>query len=54
MAITIEFFILDLGFKIQLQKTILIVWNKFYKKGYLLSKTDKMNITIEFFVFELV
>ena len=42
------------GSKCQFQQTILIFGNKFLKKGYFQSKTKKMNIPIEFFVFELL
>ena len=46
---------ISLGAKLQLQPTILMFWTKFTtKKGYLGSKTEKMNIIIQFFVFELV
>ena len=44
----------SLGSKCQLQQTILIFGNTFLKKGYFQSKTKKMNIPIEFFVFELL
>ena len=37
-----------------LKLTILIFWNKFTQKGYLQSKTEKVNTTIEFCIFELV
>ena len=41
------------GTKFQ-QLIILIFWTKFSQKGYFQSKTNKMNITIEFYIFELV
>ena len=55
MKITIEFYIFDLHIRISLgskfhaQQTILIIWNNFRKQG----KTEKMNITTEFLIFEL-
>ena len=39
--------------KFQFKWTILNFWTKFIQKGYLQSKTDKMNLTIEFGIFEL-
>ena len=45
---------MSLGSKFQLQQTILIFWNNFPKQGYFQTKTEKMNITTEFFMFELV
>ena len=45
---------ISLGTKIQLKQTILIFWTKFTQKGYPWWKTEKMNITIEFCIFELV
>ena len=41
-----------LDFKFQLQQTILIFWNKFLKKRILSWKTEKINITVEFFIFK--
>ena len=40
--------------KFQLQLIILSFWTKFAQKGYFYSKTRKMNITIEFCMFQLV
>ena len=40
--------------KFQLKLTILIFWTKFAKKGYFQSKAEKLNIPIEFCIFELV
>ena len=46
---------INLDSKFQLQQTILFFGTNFQKKVYFRSKTEKkMNITIEFFVFELV
>ena len=45
---------ISLGAKFQLKLTVLIFWTKFAQKGYFQSKTQKMNITIEFYIFELV
>ena len=45
---------ISLGSKFQLQQAILILRNKVLKKEILSVKTGKMNITLEFFVFELV
>ena len=45
---------INLDSKFQLQQTILIFRTDFQKNVYFLSKTEKMTITIEFFVFELV
>ena len=44
----------SLGTKFQLQLTIFTFWTKFAQKGYFRSKTEKLNITIEFCMFELV
>ena len=43
-----------MGTKFQLKLAILIFWNKFAQKGCFCSKTEKVNITIEFYIFELV
>ena len=40
--------------KFQLKLTTLIFWTKFAQKVYLRSKTEKVNIAIEFRIFELV
>ena len=45
---------INLDSKFQLQQTILIFRTNFQKNVYFLSKTEKMTITFEFFVFELV
>ena len=42
------------GSKFQLQQTILIYGTNFSKKGNFRSKIEKINITIEFFIFELI
>ena len=42
------------GTKFKLKLTILIFWTKFAQKGYFQSKTEKVNVTIEFCIFELV
>ena len=44
----------SIGTKVQLKVTILIFWAKFTQKGCFWSKTEKVNITIEFCIFELV
>ena len=38
----------------QLKLTILIFWTKFIQERYFRFKTEKMNITIEFCIFELI
>ena len=40
--------------KFQLELTILILWIKFAQKRYFQSKTEKMSINIEFYIFELM
>ena len=45
---------ISLGTKFQVKLTILIFWTKFEQKEYIQSKTEKVNITIEFSIFELV
>ena len=45
---------ISLGTKFKFKQTILIFWTKFAQKYYFKSKTDKMNRTIEFCLFELV
>ena len=45
---------ISLGTKFRLKQTILIIWTKFFQKGYFQSKAEKLNITIEFCIFELV
>ena len=40
--------------KFQLKLKILNFWTKFGQKGYFRSKTENLNITIEFWIFELV
>ena len=44
----------SLGTKFQLKLTILIFWTKFAQNGYFRSKTEKVNTTIEFCIFDLV
>ena len=43
-----------LSIKFQVKLTKLIFWTKFALKGYFRSKTEKVNITTEFCIFELV
>ena len=45
---------IKLGSKFQLEQKILIFWNNFLKKEYFQSKTEKLNISIGLFIFELV
>ena len=46
---------ISLSTNFQLKLTIAIFWTKFAKKGsYFQSKTDKIDTTIEFCIFELV
>ena len=46
---------ISLSANFQLKLTIAIFWTKFAKKGsYFQSKTDKIDTTIEFCIFELV
>ena len=40
--------------KFQLKLIILVFWTKFAQKRYFRSKTENVNITIEFCLFELV
>ena len=40
--------------KFQLKITILIFLTKFAQKRYFRSKTEKVSITIEFYIFKLV
>ena len=42
------------GAKFQLKLTILNFWAKLIQKGYVQSKKEKMKMTIEFHIFELV
>ena len=42
------------GTKFQNKLTILIMWTKFSREGYLWSKSEKVNITTGFCIFELV
>ena len=42
------------GTEFQLKLTILIFWTKFAQKGCFCSKTEKVNTTIDFCIFELV
>ena len=48
MKITIELCILELGTKIHFEPVILNFGNKFAQKGYFVSETKRVNITIEF------
>ena len=43
-----------LGTKFQLKLTILVFWTKFAQKEYLQSKIEKINITTEVWILELV
>ena len=43
-----------LGTKFQLKLTVFIFWIKFAQKGFFPSKTEKVNTTIEFCLYELV
>ena len=43
----------DVGTKFQLKLRILIFWLKFAHKMYFWSKREKVNITIEFYIFKL-
>ena len=43
-----------LGTKFQLKVAIFIFSTKFVQKEYFWSKTEKVNITIEFYIFELI
>ena len=45
---------ISLGIMFDLKPTILIFWTKFVRNKYFRSKTKKVNITIEFYIFELV
>ena len=45
---------ISLSTKFQVKLTVLIFWTKFALKSYFWSKTEKMNITIESSIFELV
>ena len=45
---------ISLGSKFQLKLATLIFQTKFAQKGYFRSKTEKVNITIEFYIFDLV
>ena len=45
---------IGLGTKFQIKLTILIFWIKFATKRYFRSQAEKVNITIEFCIFELV
>ena len=45
---------ISIGTKFPLKLTILNFWTKFTKDGYFKSKTEKVNITTEFSIFELV
>ena len=44
----------SLGIKFQLKLTILNVWTKLIQQEYIQSKKEKLKITIEFCIFELV
>ena len=45
---------ISLDTKFQLKLTILFFWTKFYQKGYLLSKTEEVNTTIELCIIKIV
>ena len=42
------------GTKFQLKRTILIFWTKFSEKECFRPKTENVNTTIEFYIFESV
>ena len=44
---------ISLGTKFQIKLTIFIVWTKFAQKGYFQSKTEKVNNTVGFCIFQL-
>ena len=44
----------SLGTIFQLKRTVLIFWNKFAQKNYFLSKTEKVNLAIEFAFFKFL
>ena len=44
---------ISLSTKFQLKFTILIFWARFTQKVYFCSKTEKTNMTIEFWIIEL-
>ena len=44
---------ISLDVKFQLKLTILSFWTKFVQKRYFRSKTEEVNITVEFCIFEL-
>ena len=50
----IQYIWISLALTFKRKQTISIFQNKFHKKRYFRSKTEKMNITIEFFLSELV
>ena len=41
------------GTKFRFKLTVLIFWTKFTQKGYLRSKSEKVNITTELGIFKL-
>ena len=45
---------ISLSIKCHLNQTILIFWTTFALKAYFWSKTGKVNVTIEFSIFELI
>ena len=45
---------ISLGTKFQLKLKIVIFWTTFAHEGYFRSKTEKMNILIDFCIFKLV
>ena len=45
---------ISLNTKFQVKLTVLIFWTKFGLKGYFQSKMEEVNITTEFWIFELV
>ena len=52
--LTTEFCILALLFVPKTKLTVFILWTKFICKVYFQFKTNKMSITTEFYIFELV
>ena len=45
---------IDFGMSELVQAPILIIWTKFAQKGYFKSKTENVNITIEFYIFNII
>ena len=45
---------ISLNIEFHFELTVLIFWTKFAEKAYSQSKTEKVNMNIEFCIFELV